>query len=80
MQKHLREAQKKKGVISDNLITRIEMRFDNIVYRLGLAVSRNQARQLVGHGCFKLNGKNLDIASAKISVGDEIVLKETKTE
>jgi small subunit ribosomal protein S4 len=78
LRRHLREAQKKSGVVGDNLIIRIEMRLDNVVHRLGFADSRAQARQLVGHGCFTVNKKHLDIASAKVVVGDEIVLKETK--
>lgn len=77
---HLKEAQKKTGVIGDNLIARIEMRLDNVIYRLGLASSRAQARQFVGHGFFFVNGKLLDIASAKVSIGDEIVLKENKSQ
>lgn len=75
---HLGEAQKKKGVAGDNLVARIEMRLDNIVYRLGLAASRSQARQLVGHGFFLINQRSLDVASAKVKVGDEISLKKIK--
>lgn len=76
--KHLSEAAKKKGVIGDNLITRLEMRFDNVIYRLGIASSRAQARQLVSHAMFVVNGKNLNVPSAELKAGDEIVVKEQK--
>ena len=76
--KHLAEAAKKKGVIGDNLITRLEMRFDNVIYRLGIASSRAQARQLVSHAMFVVNGKNLNVPSAELKAGDEIVVKEQK--
>lgn len=78
LKKHLRDAKKKTGSASDNLLTRLEMRFDNVVYRLGMAQSRSQARQLVGHSQFLLNDKNLDIPSAILKVGDRIKVKETK--
>ena len=76
--KHLAEAQKQKGVAGENLLTRLEMRLDNVIYRLGLAVSRAQARQLVGHSLFLVNGRTLNIPSAKVRVGDEITVKENK--
>jgi len=78
LRKHLADATKQKGVVGDNLLMRLEMRFDNIIYRLGIASSRTQARQLVGHAMFNVNGKNLDIASAKLKAGDEIAVKENK--
>lgn len=78
--KHLAEAVKQKGVAGDNLIARLETRLDNVVYRLGLASSRANARNLVNHGHFKVNGRSLDIPSAYVKVGDEIEVKETKQE
>lgn len=76
--RHLKEAQKQTGVVGDNLILQLEMRLDNIVYRLGLAVSRSQARQLVSHGMFLVNGKVLNIPSARLKVDDEIKVKDQK--
>lgn len=76
--KHLAEASKQKGVLGEGLLTRLEMRFDNIIYRLGVASSRAQARQLVGHAMFQVNGKNLNIPSALLKAGDEISVKGQK--
>lgn len=77
--KHFAEAQKQKGVFGDNIILRLEMRLDSIVYRLGLAVSRAQARQLVSHSMFVVNDKTLNIPSAKVKIGDVIRVKANKT-
>ncbi|MEA1925800.1 MAG: 30S ribosomal protein S4 [Patescibacteria group bacterium] len=76
--KHLSEAMQQKGVVSDNLLIRLESRFDNIIYRLGLASSRSQARQMVNHSTFLVNGKILDVPSAKLKTGDEISVKKQK--
>ncbi len=78
--KHLKEAELQTGVVGENLVIRLESRFDNIIYRLGIAVSRAQARQLVSHSMFTVNGKVLNIPSAILKVGDEIVLKPHKKE
>ncbi len=78
--KHLKEAQSKKGVVGDNLMTRLEMRLDNVVYRLGLATSRSQARQMVSHKMCLVNGRGLNVPSAEIKVGDEIQVKESKAQ
>jgi small subunit ribosomal protein S4 len=78
--KHLAEAVKQKGVAGDNLIARLETRLDNVIYRLGLASSRANARNLVNHGHFKVNGRSLDIPSAYVKIGDEVEVKETKQE
>ncbi|MDZ7611516.1 MAG: 30S ribosomal protein S4 [Candidatus Moranbacteria bacterium] len=78
--KHLKEATSKKGVAGDNLVGRLELRLDNVVFRLGLADSRARARQIVKHGHFIINGKKLDIPSACLKVGDEISIKQTKLE
>lgn len=75
---HFSQAQKSKGVLGDNLITRLEMRFDNIVFRLGMGDSRALARQLVSHSMFTVNGKILNIPSAELKVGDVIRVKEQK--
>ena len=70
------EAERRKGVTGTNLIRLLEMRLDNVVYRSGFANSRNQARQLVRHGHFQLNGRKVDIPSHQIRVGDVIQVKE----
>ena len=69
-------AEKMTGKTGENLLTLLERRLDNVVYRMGLASSRKEARQLVGHGHFLLNGKKADIASMTVKVGDVITVKE----
>ena len=64
------------GVTGENLLGLLERRIDNVVFRLGLASTRRQARQLVSHGRITVNGKRLDIPSALIKVGDVIGVKE----
>lgn len=56
----------------------LEMRFDNVVYRLGFAKSRAQARQMVGHGLLTVNGKSVDIPSYQLRAGDAVAIKENK--
>lgn len=70
------EAERKKGVSGENLLIILETRFDNVVYRLGFADSRAQARQFVRHNHFTLNGKKANIPSMQLKVGDVIQLKE----
>jgi small subunit ribosomal protein S4 len=70
------KAAKMEGKTGENMLKLLELRFDNVVYRLGLASSRKEARQLVGHGHFTLNGKKADIPSMKLSIGDVIEVKE----
>lgn len=70
-------AAKKKGVTGENLLTILESRLDNIVYRLGFAMSRPEARQLVTHGHFTVNGKKVDIPSYLCKAGDVIALKDS---
>lgn len=69
-------AEKMSGKSGDNLLKLLELRFDNVVYRLGFASSRAEARQLVVHGHFTVNGKKADIPSMILKVGDEIQVKE----
>lgn len=64
--------------VSAELIRRLETRLDNVIFRLGFAKSRPQARQLVSHGYFKVNGKSVNIPSYKIENDDVIVIKENK--
>ena len=69
-------AEAKKGVTGTNLLRILECRLDNVVYRLGFANSRNQARQLVKHGHFLVNGKKVDIPSYQVKVNDVIEVRE----
>ena len=75
--KYFEMASVKKGVTGENLLQILESRFDNVIFRLGFANSRNQARQLVRHGHFLVNGKKVNIPSYLIKAGDVITLKET---
>ena len=65
------------GKTGANLLSLLERRLDNVVYRMGLAASRKEARQLVTHAHFTLNGKKVDIPSLTVNVGDVIAVKET---
>jgi len=69
-------ADRQKGVTGTNLLVLLERRLDNVVYRLGFADSRSQARQLVKHGHFLVNGRRVDIPSYQVRVGDEIKVRE----
>lgn len=69
-------AKKQSGDAGENLFKLLEMRLDNAVYRLGFASSRGQARELVGHGHFLINGKKVDIPSYVVKMGDIIKIKE----
>ena len=71
-------ASNKKGVTGDNLLQILESRLDNVVYRLGYGASRAQARQIVNHGLFEVNGKKVDIASYLVKPGDIIAVRESK--
>lgn len=77
---HFAEAKKRPGILGDELLGRLERRLDNTVYRLGFASSRSQARQLVSHKYFEVNGKRMNIPSFEVRVGDTIVLKLNKKE
>ena len=70
------EAERMEGITGQNLLTLLERRFDNVVYRMGMAASRKEARQLVLHGHFTLNGKNVNIPSLIVKTGDVISVKE----
>lgn len=69
-------AVKKKGITGENLLKILESRLDNVVYRLGLATSRPEARQLVRHGQFAVNGKKANIPSILLEPGDVITVKD----
>ena len=69
-------AERKNGVTGENLLRLLESRLDNIVYRVGFASSRAEARQIVGHGHIEVNGKRVDIASYLVKAGDVITICE----
>jgi len=70
------EAARRKGVTGENLLTLLERRLDNVIFHLGFASSRAEARQLVNHGHFTINGKKVDIASYSVRAGEVIAVKE----
>ena len=70
-------AEKKAGVTGENLLQILESRLDNVIYRLGFGLSRAEARQLVVHGHFLVNGNKVDIPSYLVKEGDVITIKET---
>lgn len=74
-----KRAEKAKGITGDNLLNLLEKRLDNVVYRLGFADSRREARQLVRHGHFTINGRTVDIPSYTVVPGMVIQLKEKDT-
>jgi small subunit ribosomal protein S4 len=81
LKKYVREVLEKRGKVEDVsalLIQNLEKRLDNVVYRLGFAVSRDQARQLVSHKFFLVNGKPVNIPSFSLKVGDTVSLKPQK--
>ncbi len=69
-------AEKQEGQAGANLLTMLESRLDNVVFRMGLSMTRREARQLVTHGHFNVNGKRVDIPSYRVKPGDEISLRE----
>ncbi|WP_144266701.1 30S ribosomal protein S4, partial [Clostridioides difficile] len=73
---YFEKASKSRELTGHALINLLECRLDNLVYRLGFANSIRQARQMVVHGHFLVNGKKVDIPSFNVSVGDEIKLRE----
>ena len=75
--KYFEIAERKPGVTGTNLLQILESRLDNVVYRLGMAMSRPEARQLVRHGHFTVNGRKVNIPSYLVKPGDVIALKES---
>ena len=82
LEKQFREyyekASKMKGVTGENMLSLIERRLDNVVYRMGIGASRKQARQIVNHGLITVNGKRVNIASYMVKAGDVVAIKENK--
>jgi small subunit ribosomal protein S4 len=74
--RYYRNALKKRGLTGSNLLQTLERRLDNVVYRLGYAESRAQARMLVTHGHFNVNGRRTDVPSMLVRPGDEIEVRE----
>lgn len=72
-----KEAERKPGMTGENLLVLLERRLDNVVYRMGMAESRKEARQLVLHAHFTLNGKKVNIPSIAVKAGDVIAVKES---
>lgn len=74
--KYFEIANRKKGVTGENLLQLLESRLDNVVYRMGFGTTRAEARQLVTHGHFDVNGRRVNIPSYLVKVGDEISVRE----
>jgi len=70
------QAERKKGITGKNLLILLERRLDNIIYRLGFSSSRNEARQLTGHGHFLVNGKRVNIPSYLVKINDMIDVRQ----
>ncbi len=75
--RYFKEADRRKGVTGETLLQLLEGRLDNVVYRLGLATSRPQARQLVRHGHFRVNGRRADIPSYALRAGDQVEVRSS---
>ncbi len=78
--RYYKEAARQSGITGTNLLVILETRLDNVVYRSGLASTRPQARQLVNHGHFLVNGKRVDIPSYQVRGGEVITVKERSLE
>lgn len=77
---YMAEATRRRGVTGENMLQMLEMRLDNVVFRIGWASSRGMARQLVSHRFFTVNGKRVNIPSYQVRPGDVIALHESKRE
>lgn len=75
--RYFREAERRKGLTGSNLLIMLESRLDNVVYRLGFGVSRAQARQLVRHGHFEVNGRKVNIPSYLVKPGDIVAVRRS---
>jgi small subunit ribosomal protein S4 len=74
--RYYEEAARRPGITGDNLLLLLEQRLDNVVWRSGLTATRPQARQLVNHGHFRVNGKKVDIPSYQVRPGDIVTIKD----
>ena len=77
---YYKEAARRGGITGDTLLQLLEQRLDNVVWRSGLAATRPQARQMVNHGHFKVNGKKVDIPSYQVRSGDEVSVKASSSD
>ena len=77
--RYFESADRTRGITGETLLQLLERRFDNVIYRLGLATSRAQARQLVRHGHFLVNGKKVDIPSYSLRAGDVVTVKTSSS-
>lgn len=77
LKKYFKEAAKARGVATDVLLSKLETRMDNVIFRLGLAESRAKARQIVGHGHILLNNRKINIPSIHVKKGDLIKIKKS---
>ncbi len=75
--RYFEQAERTRGITGETLLQLLERRLDNAVYRMGLATSRPQARQLVRHGHFLVNGRKVDVPSYSLKSGDTVVVRET---
>lgn len=78
--KYFATAERAKGMTGENLLSYLERRLDNVVYRLGLAGSRREARQLVRHGHFQVNGRKVNIPSFQVRVADRVAVRDKSRE
>ncbi|MYB51776.1 MAG: 30S ribosomal protein S4 [Acidobacteriia bacterium] len=78
--RYYERAARQPGVVGDNLLTMLERRLDNVVFRMGFAVSRRQARQIVNHGHVRVNGGKVDIPSYQVADGDVVEIRERSRE
>ena len=74
--RYYEKAERKKGITGEIMLQELERRLDNVVYRMGMAATRREARQLVNHGHFTINGKRCNIPSCQVNVGDVIAVCE----
>ena len=73
--RYFHAAEREKGVTGENLLRLLELRMDNVVYRLGFAASRRESRQMVAHGHFSVNGRKVTVPSYLVKVGDTVALR-----
>ena len=78
--RYFEKADRRKGVTGETLLQLLESRLDNVVYRLGFAVSRPQARQLVRHGHFTVNGRSTNVPSYSVAAGDVVAVRSSSAE
>jgi small subunit ribosomal protein S4 len=78
--RYFEKAERQAGITGENLLRLLERRLDNVIYRLGMGASRSEARQLVRHGHFMVNGRKVNIPSYLIRVGDVITVREKSKE